>query len=240
MMKRIVFAGMLSLVAAGSTFAADLPQAPPPRAPSVYIPAVVPVYNWGGVYIGINGGWGFGTAKWTGPLGVSGSVSDNGGLGGVTLGANFQSSAFVFGVEGDFDYSGINTGSSSTICAIIGTCQTGNNWLSTLRARAGFAMDRVLFYGTAGGVFGNAQTTLNGVSTTHTQAGWTAGLGIEGAFADNWTAKVEYLYANLGNASATGTCATAACGAPSAIPITVSTGLTDSLVRAGINYKFNF
>jgi outer membrane immunogenic protein len=55
---------------------------------------------------------------------------------------------------------------------------------------------------------------------------------VEVAFADNWTAKVEYLYANLGN----GTCTTA-CGSP---PLPISIGLTDNLVRGGVNYKFNF
>ena len=118
--------------------------------------------------------------------------------------------AFVFGVEGDWDYSGINTGTTSTICVVSGSCQTGNNWLSTLRGRFGWAADRVFFYGTAGGAFANVQTTLNGSSTTHTQAGWTAGVGAEWAFAQNWTAKVEYLYVNLGNGNVSGTCGAAA------------------------------
>src|ERR1700733_12541210 len=120
-MKRIACAVMLSLVAAGGAFAADLPPAPPPQAPVAYIPPPAPVYNWGGIYVGINGGWGWGNAKWTvGPLailpaGVSGSVSDNGGVVGGTLGANFQTGGLVLGVEGDWDYSGINTGTTQTI-----------------------------------------------------------------------------------------------------------------------------
>jgi outer membrane immunogenic protein len=219
--------------------AADLPPvSPPPQAPVAYVPAPPPVYNWGGVYIGINGGWGFGTAKWTAslPAGVlSSSANANGGIVGGTLGANFQAGAFVFGVEGDWDYSGINTGTSSTVCAVIGTCQTGNNWLSTVRGRAGFAADRALFYATAGGVFGSMQTALNGVTSTKTQAGWTAGLGVEYAFAQNWTAKIEYLYADLGTGSFV--CTTGPCtGAPG----TVAVGLTDNLIRVGVNYKFNF
>lgn len=236
-----------ALLAMGSIAqAADLPQAPPPRAPAYYAP-VAPVYNWGGVYIGINGGWGFGTAKFNvGPIGaapggVSDSISNNGGFVGGTLGVNFQSGAFVYGVEGDFDASGINTGSSSTACTTTGACQTGNNWLSTLRGRVGFAADRVLFYGTAGGAFGNIQTTFNGVQSTQTQAGWTGGVGVEFALGDNWTAKVEYLYADLGKWS--GSCTTTTCLAASATPgtpIPVNVTITDSLVRAGINYKFNF
>jgi outer membrane immunogenic protein len=228
---------------AGSAFAADLPPGPPVKAPAVYVPPVVPVYNWAGVYLGINGGWGWGSAKYTIPLTgifppVSGTVNDNGGVVGGTLGVNFQTGAFVFGAEGDWDYSGINTGTTQTICNVTGTCQTGNNWLATLRGRAGYAADRVLFYGTAGGAFANIQTTFNGVQTTHDQAGWTAGAGIEWAFADNWTAKVEYLYVDLGSTNfncTTGACTTAT-GGP---PIAGTVSLTENLIRAGVNFKFN-
>ena len=167
---------------------------------------------------------------------ISGTANDNGGIVGGTLGFNYQMNALVFGVEGDWDYSGINTGTTSTICILIGTCQTGNNWLATLRGRVGWAADRVLFYGTGGGAFANVQTTLNGTETTHTQAGWTAGLGVEYAFADNWTAKVEWLYVDFGNVSAT--CSTGiVC---SVTPVSVNTGLTENLFRVGVNYKFNF
>jgi outer membrane immunogenic protein len=239
----------------GAALAADLPPSPPPRAPAVYVPAVLPVYNWAGVYVGINGGWGWGTAKYTanavgGPIGgfpgATGSLKDNGGVVGGTLGVNFQSGAFVFGVEGDWDYSAINTGTTASICNFSGNCQTGNNWLATARGRAGYALDRVLFYATAGGAFANVQTNFNGTTTTHTQSGWTAGAGVEWAFADNWTAKVEYLYVNLGNGSVN--CATTACliasgtggGLANGPPIPVSVGLTENLVRAGVNFKFSW
>ena len=153
-----------------------------------------------------------------------------------TLGANFQSGAFVFGVEGDWDYSAINTGTTSSICTFSGNCQTGNNWLATARGRAGYAADRVLLYAAAGSAFANVQTNFNGTTTSHTQSGWTAGAGIEWAFADNWTAKVEYLYVNLGNGSVT--CVSPACLAFAGAPIPVSVGLTENLARAGVNFKF--
>lgn len=82
------------------------------------------------------------------------------------------------------------------------------------------------------------QTNFNGVTTGHTQAGWTGGGGIEWAFADNWTAKVEYLYVNLGNGNVT--CATATCLAFAGAPIVTSVGLTENLIRAGVNFKFSF
>ncbi len=246
-MKRIVVAAILSISAAGAALAADLPQPPPPQAPAQYVPVAVPVYNWGGIYLGINGGWGWGSANWTAATGVgsiSGTADDNGGLVGGKLGFNYQMKALVFGVEGDWDWSGINTGTSSTICNVTGTCQTGNNWLTTIRGRVGWAVDRVLFYGTAGGAFANVQTTLNGTETTHTQAGWTAGLGVEVALADNWTARAEYLYVDLGSGTASGTCTTTACvaAAPNGVslPFSVNASLTENLFRVGVDYKFNF
>jgi outer membrane immunogenic protein len=233
----------------GPVFAADLPVAPAPRAVE-YI-AAPPVYNWAGAYIGINGGWGWGNGKFTiapgnaFPNGLSGSPHDNGGVVGITVGVNFQTGPFVAGAEGDWDYSAINTSTTATICNFSGTCQTGNNWLSTLRGRAGYALDRVLLYGTGGGAFANVQTTFNGVVNSKLQAGWTAGLGIEWAFAENWTAKIEYLFVDLGSGSVS--CSTNACllangpGAPKlGPPIPISVSLTENLIRAGVNLKFNF
>jgi outer membrane immunogenic protein len=82
-----------------------MPQPAPVQAPAVYVPTVAPVCNWGGIYVGINGGWGWGQSSWTvGPAGLitsplTGSTSDNGGVVGGTIGANFQTGEFVFGVE---------------------------------------------------------------------------------------------------------------------------------------------
>ena len=64
-MKRLFITAMLSIAAAGTALAADLPQPAPVQAPVAYIPTVAPVYNWGGIYVGINGGWGLGQSQWT-------------------------------------------------------------------------------------------------------------------------------------------------------------------------------
>jgi outer membrane immunogenic protein len=85
------------------------------------------------------------------------------------------------------------------------------------------------------------QTAFDGVTTTHTQAGWTAGAGIEWAFADNWTAKVEYLFVDVGSVNVT--CVVTACTNTTlgftASGIPVSASLTENIVRAGVNFKFN-
>ncbi len=239
-MKRFYIIMMMLVGAAGSALAADLPVPAPQPVP--YVQVAAPVYDWGGIYLGINGGWGFGSAKWSVPATafapVSSTINDNGGVIGGTLGANVQYDVWVFGAEFDFDYSGVNTGTTSTVCNFSGNCQTGNNWLSTVRGRFGYAMDRILFYGTGGAAFAGIRTTLNGTGRTTTEAGWTVGAGVEVALADNWTAKVEYLYADLGTVNAN--CGTTFCTSNNGgAPVPVSIGLTESLVRVGVNFKFH-
>jgi outer membrane immunogenic protein len=200
---------------------------PPRRAHRLSCPCrftTGPVYNWTGFYIGINGGYGFGSSNWTNSLaGNSGNFDLSGGVVGGTVGANYQINQFVVGVEGDIDWSGIQGSTSNGLCAGT-TCTTKNTWLSTIRGRAGFAADRVLFYGTAGGAFGSIQANVPAfASTSSTQFGWTAGAGIEGALTDNLTARIEYLYVDLGNESC---CAG------------TNVSFKTSLVRAGLDWKF--
>lgn len=226
-MKRMIVATLLTAITIGGAAAADLPV--PLPGPVAYAPAVIPTYNWGGVYAGINGGWAFGTAQWTAPSTLSDSISASGGIAGGTLGANWQTRAFVFGLEGDIDYSGVGTGAAaSNVCSASANCQVGTTWLSTVRARLGYADDRLLFYGTVGGAFGNVRISANGVSDDPTRSGWTAGGGVELAFAGNWTGRLEYLYTELQNAS----CSSACGGAP------IGVRLSENLIRAGVDFKF--
>jgi outer membrane immunogenic protein len=227
-MKRTVILAMLMVIAAKSASAADLPQAPPPPAPAAYAPAVVPIYNWGGVYVGINGGWTLGTAYWSAPGNASASVNANGGIVGGTLGANWQTDAFIFGLEADIDYSTVSTSTASNVCAAGANCQAGTSWLSTMRARLGYADDRLLFYGTAGAAVGNMEMSANGVTNTTTRLGWTAGGGVELAISDNWTGRLEYLYADFKPA----TCSSVCGGSP------VDVRLSENLIRAGVDFKF--
>jgi outer membrane immunogenic protein len=202
----------------------------------------------------LNGGYGFGSSTWSDPLNPSGlsstgSFHTNGGLVGVTIGVNFQSGAFVFGIEGDLDWQGIKGTSGSAFCTSVNTatgvvgasCQTQSDWMGTFRGRAGFAADRVLFYATAGGAAADVKTGLTSLTLQSTSKfGWTAGAGVEAAFADNWTAKIEYLYADLGTTTCNspGHCGFdgVVAGSPAAND---SVKFTESMVRLGVNYKFN-
>ncbi len=248
-MKRLLMAGALAFaVAAGQALAADLPQpAPPPQAPVAYVPTVAPVYNWGGIYFGANGGYGFGSSEWSDPNNFAapntGNFSTTGFLVGPTVGVNFQTDAFVFGIEGDFDASWLDGKSSSAYCGVLGfgagaQCETKNTWLGTVRARVGYAADRVLYYGTAGGAFGNIQAGANGGFASSTKAGWTAGAGVEVAFADNWTARVEYLFVDLENATCS---ALNPCGMDLFTtfgPANQTVKFDANLIRLGVDYKF--
>jgi outer membrane immunogenic protein len=232
-MKRILLAAALALAAGGQALAADLPQPeapPPPRAPATYVPVPVPVFTWSGIYLGVNGGYAFGTSDWSTPGLTTGNFNTSGYLVGGTLGGNYQWNQFVLGIEGDGDWTTL-TGTTFTNC--VGGCTTKSDWLATVRGRVGYAFDRILIYGTGGGAFGNLQAAngaLPSPFSSSTQIGWTGGGGVEFAFTPNLTAKVEYLYVNLGSQS----CAIANCAGPAVATVP----LTENVVRAGLNYKF--
>jgi outer membrane immunogenic protein len=252
--------GAALLFAASRASAADLPL--PGPAPAYY--PVATVYDWGGAYFGINGGYGFGQSQWgSDPLNPSslsstGNFNVAGGLVGGTMGVSGQWGAWVLGVEGDFDWQGLSGTSSSAFCtSIISSptvgstaaglsCKTASNWFGTLRARAGYAWDRVLVYGTVGGAGANIETALTGLPyQSNAEFGWTAGAGIEVAFADYLTVKFEYLFADFGNAVCNHgySCGydRAAVTQPAAIPAlngSYAVQLNENIVRVGVNFKF--
>ena len=163
------------LVVVGQAFAADFPPPMEPLPPPAYGPPPPPppvfLYNWSGIYLGINGGYGFGSNSWTNMLGDNITFGSQGFLGGGTIGGNYQLGSFVFGVEGDGDWTNLS-GNSGAGCGAIGAlvtasnpsfnCEAKNDWLATARGRVGYAFDRILVYGTGGAAFGDVQAGLNG------------------------------------------------------------------------------
>jgi outer membrane immunogenic protein len=229
-MKRILIAGAVALAASGQALAADLPQpGPPPQAPAYYkVPQ--PVFSWTGIYLGVNGGYSFGSSTWNSPGLLPSTNSPDGFLIGGTIGGNYQFNQFVLGIEGDGDWANLNGTTFSGSCAAFG-CTTQSDWLATVRGRAGFAWNRLLFYGTGGAAFGDLRASSGVLPwTSATQVGWTAGGGIEAALSPNWSVKVEYLYVDLGSMS----CPVGSCGAPTSV------SLNENVIRAGINYRFNW
>ncbi|HEY0300120.1 MAG TPA: outer membrane protein, partial [Rhizomicrobium sp.] len=140
---------------------------------------------------------------------------------GGTIGYNYQVNQAVFGLEGDLDWSNVR---GSSTCGAGLTCETRNNWLGTVRGRVGYAFDRFMPYVTGGLAVGGFKNSISGAGDTNTtKAGYALGGGIEAALAGPWTAKVEYIYADLGRASA---------------PLGADVRTKENLVRGGLNYRF--
>jgi len=221
-MKRILLAGASLFALAGLTgaaTAADLGR-PITKAPP---PVVAPIYNWTGLYIGINGGGGWGNSSWSSSH--PGDFDVSGGLIGGTIGYNWQSGPWVLGLEGDIDWSNIKGSALDLWGAPI---ETKNEWLATLRGRVGYAFDRFLPYVTGGAAFGDVKGTSVVTSKTDTRAGWTVGGGVEFALMPNLSAKIEYLYVDLGDFD----CSVCSGVSPDDVKFTTN------IVRGGLNYRF--
>jgi outer membrane immunogenic protein len=225
-MKRLLLAsaGVLAIAGLiGAASAADLSRPPPMVTKAPYF---APYYNWTGFYAGINGGYGWGSSSWSA---LPSSFDVSGGLFGGQLGYNWQFGQFVYGLEGDADWTDLR-GSSNVLGCGLTACRTKNDFLSTVRGRVGFAADRWMPYLTGGLAVGNIRTTTPGFAgVDQTNAGWTVGGGVEVALVGNWTAKAEYLYVDLGNVG---------CGAGCGLAAGSNVSLTTNIVRGGINYRF--
>jgi outer membrane immunogenic protein len=223
MKTRLILAGIVALLMAPfAAQAADLPQ-PYKARPGIVEPAYA---NWTGFYAGLNLGYGFGTADWPTPPPTS--FDTNGLLVGGTLGYNFQTGTWVWGIEGDLDYSTIKGNDNNTVCAgPNGGCNTKLKWLSTIRGRIGYGgWGNWMPYFTGGAAIASVENS-DFATETSTKTGWTVGLGIEYAFRGNWSAKLEYLYADLGSMT---------CQTCTVVPQEIDYKL--NIVRAGINYRF--
>ena len=219
--------GLLAL--ASPAFAADLPH-PIYKAPP-YAPEVAPLFSWSGFYVGINGGYAWGKADVSNSLGSFTTDTQDGWLIGGTVGYNYQMGNFVLGLEGDFDYALIKGNTTNTGACAAGSCEVKNTWFATARGRVGYAMDRWLPYITGGGAFAGLKVEPStGNSSSSTTTGWTAGAGVEYAFMPAWSAKIEYLYADLGKS----TCDASICGVSTDVDPKIN------IVRAGLNYHFSF
>ena len=216
-MKKFLLAGV-AILALGvtSASAADIARGPMPAKAPAYME---PQFSWTGPYVGAFGGGAWGNSDFSAPL-SSGSLNTHGWLAGGTIGYNYQMGQVVLGIEGDAAWTDIH---GSAPCAGL-TCETRNNWLSTVRGRLGYAAGRFMPYVTGGAAFGDVKTSVTGFGdTSTTRVGWTAGGGVEASIAGPWSAKLEYLYVDLGR---------------SASVLGSDAKFNTNIVRAGINYRF--
>ncbi len=228
---------LLATVAlAGLSFqatAADLPVRAPAPAPA---PIFMPM-NWTGFYLGAQIGYSWGddsTAEFFAgvPTGFNRNFSSNGITGGLHAGYNYQTGAFVLGVEGDIEATAIDGG-----YRILGDgTDTKTGWQGSLRLRLGYAFGNSLLYATGGLAFADLEHIyINGLgpvseSFSKTRTGWTLGAGYAYAFTRNWSARIEYRYTDYGNFQST---------SAFAFPgFTYRQEPTSSSVRIGVSYLF--
>jgi outer membrane immunogenic protein len=234
----VAAAALLSIPLAAHS--ADLPTAPsyqPTAAPA----DVQRVYNWTGIYFGLNGGYTFGQST---PMSLFSSdytacnFDASGGFAGLTAGAQIQSGHTVIGLESNVDWASI-TGSSRGPIFLngnnIGTATLSStiNSISTLQTRIGYANDNWLFYGSGGLAVTNEKSTLTGAtfvcgapnafgsnppctSLSSFHLGVAAGTGVEYGITENVSVKAEYTWVGAG---------------------AINT-LKENMVRVGANWRF--
>lgn len=217
--------GCVAIVAVGGTAqAADMYRKAPVAAP---IEAVTPVsaYNWTGFYAGAHLGGEFLRDSATYGA-VRHKLPGSSVTGGVQAGYNWQTGPWVLGAEADVGYGH----PTKTKAFGVNTMKQEKDWSGTVRARAGYAVDRALIYGTGGLALANFATTgTSGAVTqkdTTTRAGYAVGGGVEYAMTNNVSVKGEYLYEGFGKVKST------LAGVPA------KNDLSDHIVRVGVNYKF--
>jgi outer membrane immunogenic protein len=201
----------------------------------------------------------------------TGSSNLDGVVGGGQAGYNWQMQNWVWGLEADIqgtDERGSRDISCPTGICTPGTIPPGFfalvivtpgaavaaslnqkiDWFGTVRGRAGVLVDsKVLLYATGGLAYGEVKSSeivggVAGFSSTSTNVGYTVGAGVEGVIGGNWTAKLEYLYVDLGRVSGAFGTTIPAFGAgvvPSGtLTSYYSSRITDNVLRVGVNYKF--
>lgn len=185
------------------TYAADFPGS---RTGN---PALGVAQNWNGVYFGGHLGYGTGRAN---------SANISGFTIGGQVGVNFHVGPVVLGGELDTTFSGIDYRGF--------TDKFSQKWLSSGRARVGYALDRFMPYVTAG--VAHTSGELKTATGKHEQGhfGYVIGLGSEAMLTERVSARVEFLHYRFGAQTYT-------------MPaVTRSTGIVTNTIRFGLNYRF--
>ncbi|HWZ41068.1 MAG TPA: hypothetical protein VNY08_22475 [Bradyrhizobium sp.] len=247
-MKKIlsIAAALVGFTTAAS--AADFPVMPAKAA----LPVPV-IFSWTGCYIGVEGGGNWGRSEQVARSGafagstITGKFDLNGGIAGGTVGCNVQLSNFVIGAENDFSWTNKRGSVNDLLPFNTATVsETREKWIDTFRGRFGYAVDRFMVYGTAGVAFAGTEARVSNpalfgtVVDSKDRTGWVAGVGGEwAAWSGPWgdlTFKLEYLHAGFDSKQYVNPPVTIG----GATIVTRDVHLSDDMVRAGMNVKFNW
>jgi len=198
-----------------------------------------PVYSWTGFYVGGHAGLATGNTEAQVP-GFDGladtDFSMDGGIYGGHVGYNYQTGAWVFGIEGT--YAGSNVEGNGPSFVVLNV-QRELDWLATVEGRVGYAFGKSMVYARGGWAWAKLETNVSllgiaalSVSGDSTHNGWTAGFGFEHVIGHSVIARVEYAHVDLDTENH----ALTAGGLPFTIPDNVE-GEMDT-IRLGVSIKF--
>lgn len=214
--------GVAVLGFASTTFAADLIVDEPAAMPGV----VAASGNWDGAYIGVFGGYGWGTFSDNDEDGYF--YTDDykqdapGWLLGVDVGYNFSlGGGLVAGVVADAAWSNQSGTSEWPV-------ETTIDWQASLRGKLGVDAGTFMPYLTGGLAVAGATVDdqFYDYTDSQTHIGWTVGAGVDIAVADNMTVNLEYRYSDYGNKDY------------DVYYSDSSIGLKNSTLTVGLNWKF--
>jgi outer membrane immunogenic protein len=249
MKGRLLAGAAIAAVAAVSVaYGADLGQ---PYAPP-YIPSA-PQSVWSGCHIGVNGGLGALHTQWAdtqidGNIDGSGTTAQTahldgaGGVAGGQFGCDMQFGSFVLGVAGSYDISDI-TGTNQDQFNSPWTLRDNIDWFATATGRVGVAANNFLIYGKGGVAYAHNNFEIENTGVTlgtpsDVRTGWTAGAGIEWAFAGHWSAVLEANYYAFPSKTELFNNPTAVAGGFVNAPFTINVQPSFETVTFGLNYRF--
>ena len=244
---RLSSVAVILVTSSCAALAADLPMKAPVVPP-------VALYNWTGCYVGGHVGGAFTDDTSTNRFGSSSSRDTSGFVAGGQIGCDYQfAPGWVVGAEGQGAWTSLNNSKASTVLfpaqgvRVPSQATVGNDFLASATARLGYSfVSPWLFYVKGGAAWTNerldtafiaplgtvAAGTAVDPSTSTTRTGWTAGSGVEWAFARHWSATVEYNYYDFGSRALLLT-------APGSPSVTIASFKdTIQTVTVGVNYRF--
>jgi outer membrane immunogenic protein len=217
-MRKLLLGSVALIVMSAPVLAADMP---------VKVKPLPPVWSWTGCYVGLNVGytWARFRKSEVREFDAGGAVfvyndfsfDDDGASGGVQIGCNWQNGVIVWGVEADIQVTSVearnvfdNAIFNVAPAAFDTEVTSALRWFGTARGRLGWTVTpTTLLYVTGGLAYGLDRSSLHfrtaaGAPTTffgsdsQTHFGYTVGFGGEAKITQNFSAKLEYLYTDLG------------------------------------------